>query len=300
MTATILFSFLSAALVLLAGRKDPARDPFLTGVSLALMAVVPLMAAAMPKLRVLPVHTASVAEAGFTLASLLLGVWFAGFLVMLARLAAHAVALRTWRGKSVFVARIGKAEVRELRGIKGPVAAGVFHPVVLVPDSWGSWSAGNRKLALDHEMAHHRRRDPLWRLLAEISCAVNWFNPLAWWMARRFTIQCEFACDAEVVRHGGAPTDYASLLCDLAEDARPGGWAVSMAGRSTLEVRVRRLMEVRGNPGMTGVTSLVALTMALAALLALLGVKPAVKATVSPNEIRTRWAADPFPGESGF
>lgn len=299
MIATLLFSLLASALVRFAGRKDPARDPFLTGASLVLMAVVPLMAATLPKLRVLPIHSASAADVGFSLMPVLSGICLAGFLVMLARLVGNAALLSGWFGKSTLVARIGKIELRELPGIKSPVAAGVFRPVVFVPDSWASWSAENRKLALDHEMAHHRRHDPLWRLLAEISCCANWFNPLVWWMARRFAIQCEFACDGEVLRNGVAPADYAALLCDLAENDRPGGIALAMAGRSSLEARVRRLMTARSQPGMGGVTSLVVLTMAIAALLALLGAKPADRAAISPDEIRMRWAADPFPAESG-
>ena len=58
-------------------------------------------------------------------------------------------------------------------------------------------------------------------------------------------------------------------------------------------------MTARSQPGMGGVTSLVVLTMAIAALLALLGAKPADRVAISPDEIRMRWAADPFPAESG-
>lgn len=289
---------MAAALVRLAGRKDAARDPFLTAASLVLMTVFPLLAVVMPKIHVLPVGSVGAVEAGFSSQRVFLGIWVAGFAVMILRLIMNVTALAGWCGRSRLLERVMSIEIRELRGIKGPVAAGVFRRVVFVPESWNSWSQGNRRIALDHELAHHQRRDPLWRLFAEIACAVHWFNPLVWWMARRLVIQCEFACDARVLRNGVNPADYAALLCDLAEDHDPGGCAMAMAARPTLEPRVRRLFESRKSNGTAGVTLWVAVAMACASLLASVGSRSAAGAPIAQEEIRTRWSADPFPGES--
>lgn len=300
MIATLAFSLMAASLVLLAGRKDAARDPFLTGVLLVLLAVFPLLSGLSPKLHVLPAESVSPIEAGLSGQYFLPGIWLAGFVVLMLRLIGNLIALAGWRRRSSLLDRVKNIEIRELRGIKGPVAAGVIRRVVFVPEAWNSWSAGNRKIALDHELAHHQRRDPMWRLLAEIACVVHWFNPLVWWMAHRLAIQCEFACDAAVLRNGVKPADYATLLCDLAEDAGPGGCAMAMAARPTLEIRVRRLMESRKNHGMAGVSLLVVLAIVCASLFASIGSKSVAGGSVSPEEIRTRWSADPFPGESGL
>jgi bla regulator protein BlaR1 len=176
------------------------------------------------------------------------------------------------------------------------VAAGVFHPVIYVPDAWNHWSDRAREIVLDHETAHHRRRDPLWRWVAEIACAVNWCNPLVWWMVRRLTIQCEYACDTSVLRNGVAAGDYAALLCDLAEASSFRGPALAMAERNSLECRVRRLVDARKPQGVAGVGLMIAVAVVSASAFALIGFKSVVAPQISPGEVRTRWSADPFPG----
>ena len=299
MIATLIFSVMAAALVHLAGRKDVARDPLLTGVSLVLLGLFPLLCCMMPKLHVLSVDSVRYEGPGFSASSVIFGIWAVGFVLMLLRVMAGLVALEGWRAKSRRIGSEGNIEVRMLHGIKGPVAAGVFRQVVFVPESWSSWTNENQRIAMLHEMAHHHRRDPLWRLLAGIACAVHWFNPLVWWMARRLAIQCEFACDEAVIDRGARPMDYATLLCDFAEESNPRGCAVAMAGKSTLEVRVRRLMQNRDRRGMAGVSLLVCTMVTGALLLASLGTRQLAPAAVSPEEVRLRWSADPFPGEAG-
>ena len=53
-----------------------------------------------------------------------------------------------------------------------------------------------------HELAHLRRRDPLWQLVAHCGLALHWFNPLAWFAVRRLRIEQERACDDFVLRAG--------------------------------------------------------------------------------------------------
>jgi beta-lactamase regulating signal transducer with metallopeptidase domain len=295
----LIFCAMAAALVHLAGRKDVARAPLLTGVSLVLIALFPLLAGMMPKLHVLPVDSVRYEGSGFSGAKVIFGIWVVGFALMMLRLFAGIIALERWRSMSQTSGCTGDIEIRMLHGIKGPVAAGIFRKVVFVPESWTLWSAENQRIALHHETAHHRRRDPLWRFLAGIACAVHWFNPLVWWMARRLAIQCELACDAAVIDRGAKPSEYAKLLCDFAEETHHQGCAVAMAAKSTLEVRVRRMMQAHDRRGMAGVSMLVAIMVALAALLASLGSRPFVNETVSPEEVRLRWSADPFPGGNG-
>lgn len=292
----MLFSGVAAVLVYLAGRKDAARDPRLTGVVLALLVVFPVMALALPKFAVLPPTVGVAVESGFPWRAVVIGVWAAGFGVVAIRLALAAGRLTRWRKASRLIDRAGRIEIRELCGLKGPVAAGVFQPVIYVPDTWNHWSDRVKTIVLDHETAHHRRRDPLWRWVAEIACAVNWCNPLVWWMVRRLTIQCEYACDTSVLRNGVAAGDYAALLCDLAEASSFRGPALAMAERSSLEYRVRRLVNARKPQGVAGVGLMIAVAVVSASAFALIGFKSVVAPRVSPGEVRTRWSADPFPG----
>lgn len=59
-------------------------------------------------------------------------------------------------------------------------------------------------------------------------------------MARRFMLQCEFACDAIVLEKGIDAKNYANVLCDFAEERSTSRLALSIAETSSLEARVRR------------------------------------------------------------
>ena len=303
MHAILLFSGIAVAAVWLAGRRDAARDPRLTTFCLAMLAVFPVLAAWLPKLPLLP---AAVVGGGHGAAGMgwmrLAGwLWLTGFAVSFGRLLVAVRGIAGWRARSEAVARVGPVEIRKLAGLRGPVAAGVWRTIVFVPTSWNEWSVSARRMALDHELTHHWRNDPLRRWVAELACAVNWFNPLVPWIARRLAMQCEFACDAAVLRGGVDARAYARLLCDCAEERIPCGPLLAMAGGGALESRVRRLMDAARPVRPWVVACFIALTLAAAATLAMLGpaARPSTKPpeVFSPQEINTRWAADPFPGE---
>lgn len=305
MLAMLIFSGIAAAAVWLAGRRDAARDPRLTTLCLALLAVFPLLGACLPKLPLLPAATATATgntdATGFAWLTLLWVLWAAGFAVATARLLLAQRGVAHWRARSVPVAAVDGVAIRLLAGLRGPVAAGVWRRVVFVPEAWHTWPASVRQMVLDHELTHHRRRDPLWRWVAGLACAVNWFNPAVAWMARRLAAQCEFACDAAVLRRGVAASAYARLLCDCAEPRVPRGPLLAMADCSALESRVRRLVKPSRPLHRWVVACFIALTLSAAATLALLGPAKTPDLTpkegFTPQEVETRWSANPFPGE---
>ena len=303
MIAMLTFSAIASATVWLAGRRDAARDPRLTTLCLALVVVFPLLGAWLPKLPLLPAATVtgSSEAAGFAWVKLLWGLWALGFAVAASRLLLAQRGIARWRAGSACVAAVGGVEIRMLAGLRGPVAAGVWRRVVFVPDAWHSWSANARQMVLDHELTHHRRNDPLWRWVAELACAVNWFNPAVTWMARRLALQCEFACDAAVLRGGVPASDYARLLCGCAAPRGPRGPLLAMADCTALESRVRRLVAPGRSVSAWVVACFIVLTLAAAATLALLGRAQAPGLTpnevFTPQEVEMRWSANPFPGE---
>jgi beta-lactamase regulating signal transducer with metallopeptidase domain len=291
MIATLAFSLIAAGLVLLAGRKDAARDPRLTLILLILMALLPAMAAFVPKVAVLPASDVPAFAWGKWFAA----IWTAGAVLFLARLAMAAAGLARWRSRSVRVDGIGGVEILEVEGLGGPVAAGVIRKAVFVPRGWADWSATDRDIVLRHELSHHCRRDPLWRLCAEIARAAMWWHPLAHWMANRFHLQCEYACDEAVVRKGTDAKTYASLLCGIAEKQSHAPLALAMANPSTLQRRVARMLRPSPRFGALAFTALATLGAATACAFSLVGAKvPAF----SETEIQLRLTADPFPGEN--
>jgi len=68
-------------------------------------------------------------------------------------------------------------------------------------------------LILAHEVAHARRGDGWWCLLARVLAALFWFHPLAWWALAALRHDQELACDAAVLReHGERRRSYANAM----------------------------------------------------------------------------------------
>ncbi len=298
MIAMLTFSAAAAALVWFAGRTDAARDPRLTTTALALLAIFPLLLLAMPKLEILPPRPAGGATAvtGLDWSALALAGWCLVSLFGLARLALAAREIHRWRRRSELLERREDIEIRRLAGLHGPVAAGVFRRVVFVPESWSAWSETERAIILEHELAHHRRRDPLRRWIAELACAVHAWNPLVLWMTRRLCEQCEVACDVAVINKGTPPRDYARLLCSVAERQPHRLPVLAMADAAGLESRVRRLMQPRRPAGLLPIVAMILATAGIAAALSMSSRAPAEE-RIPPEEVELRWSAEAFPAD---
>lgn len=129
-----------------------------------------------------------------------------------------------------------------------PCAAGVRRPTVLVPVNAHDWTDERRMLVLLHEMAHIHRHDCLTQWLAEIACALCWFNPLAWWAAVGMRKEREQACDDRVLATGAPASTYAAHLLDIARyitRPQPLPGLVAMASSARLEHRLRTLLAAR-------------------------------------------------------
>ncbi len=289
--ASLCFSALAVVIVVLAGRRHALGSDRLSSLSLLILLTLPLLLL-LPGWNVLPSGSGPTSDRPLSLAVWLLPL---GTGIGLARLCMASIRLRRWTRGSRLIGRCrgsnGRViEVREFRELSGPCAAGVFRPMILVPAGWMRLPRSHREMVLAHETAHHDRRDPLWRLLGAIVCTLHWFNPAAWWLARRHAFQSEIACDAAVLSTGAAPGGYAHLLCDLAQ-VRQTPLVAAMAG-STLGKRVEHLQR----PGRR--LSPLSLCLLLASLLAG-GVACGLSRTHDPlpfPEVQLRLSADPFPG----
>jgi TonB family protein len=138
-------------------------------------------------------------------------------------------------------------DLRRGRGTDVPLSYGLLRPVILLPAESTEWSAGRRRIVLLHELIHVKRLDALFSLIAQLSCALYWFHPLAWLGLARFRKEQEQSCDDAVVTAGTKQSVYAEHLVDLARAvsaARPiFPAALSMADRCNLEQRVHALLD---------------------------------------------------------
>jgi len=164
----------------------PAQEPLLV----VLQAAGTAKTAAMPALpAAAPGH-----------AALGLALWLGG--------AALVIAVQAWRQW-----RLGRLNLQLPAG-SSPALVGLLRPCVALPIDFESrFSAAERQLILAHEEVHRSRGDNAWNLLACLLTALHWWNPLAWWAARRMQADQELACDAAVLsRHPAGRLVYTQAL----------------------------------------------------------------------------------------
>ncbi len=141
--------------------------------------------------------------------------------------------------------------VRQGNAVTVPMVWGLFHPVILLPADAEEWSHEQQRAVLLHESAHIQRQDWLMQTLAQITCAVYWFNPLVWFAARRLRTEVERACDDHVLNAGYQSTDYAQHLLDIVRNIKAGRSisraAVAMARPSKIEGRLRAILAKNQN-----------------------------------------------------
>ncbi|HZJ00605.1 MAG TPA: M56 family metallopeptidase, partial [Gemmatimonadaceae bacterium] len=153
-----------------------------------------------------------------------------------------------------------------------PVTWGVVYPAVLLPPDSIEWPEERRRFVLVHEMAHVKRFDALTQLIAQLTIAIFWFDPLIWLAAHRMRVEREHACDDYVIRDGTKPSLYAGELLEMVqsiglprhERAAPAFAALAMARRSEFEGRMLSILDARQDRRTLGRKTAAAATVALA------------------------------------
>lgn len=149
-----------------------------------------------------PVHSALP-----SMTTALLFIWIAG---VIAFLGLHLVSYAGFvngavkQGHALGDPEAGDFEIIETPAVTGPAAAGLIVRRIFVPRGFtDSFGPDERRLALKHEMLHHRRGD-LWASAAAlIVLSLHWFNPIAYAAHRAFRRDLEAACDAELLAGAG-------------------------------------------------------------------------------------------------
>lgn len=312
--ASLLLSLLAVLAGWLAARRDPAGSPFLTLGSLLLLLSLPAFML-LPKVTVEvtadPAQVSAVAGTSLPIFGIL---WLSGFLLCGFKMSRDYLALRKWFSSSRPLEDPAVTKLlddcRQQLGIQTPVPirvcasqgspciAGLFHPVIYLPESSRFWSEQTLRMVLLHELGHLARRDLWTALAARLSCLVHWFNPFVWWLRRHLLAQCEYACDARVISAGADPAHYVNALCDVAENGQEPQTALAMAGSAPLRQRVERLVAQPPHRRHLLVGVAFVLTASTAVALSVLRFSPAppTKPGYTPEEIELRLNANPFPG----
>jgi beta-lactamase regulating signal transducer with metallopeptidase domain/multidrug resistance efflux pump len=193
--------------------------------------------------------------------------WMAGVIVLLMRLVAAQWFLGRAESRCTVVgdgplAETKQAMLRQLNIRRSvqllldsqrtiPMAWGVFRPRVLLPAEAVDWDETRLRSVLLHEMAHIKRGDAVVRWLAQLSCALHWFNPLVWFAAWRLHVESERACDDLVLTNGVRASDYAKHLLHVATNLSSArmtqACGLAMACPSRLEGRLLAVLNQRAN-----------------------------------------------------
>ncbi len=225
-------------------------------------------------------------------------IWLAGMLAVAARLVVGLVAVAWMSRKTELVinapwlpfarelaAEIGiSPNLNFMRSSRTtmPMAWGIFRPSVLMPADADNWPLERLRIVLLHELAHVKRRDCLTHALAQIACAVYWFNPLFWIAVRHARTERERACDDLVLATGTPGTDYADQLLEIARVMRAGrfpalitGATLAMAHRSQLEGRLIAILDPKTpRTGLSGLRTAMATALAACVIVPVAAVQP--------------------------
>lgn len=145
--------------------------------------------------------------------TILLSMWGFGIL-----LAASLLYLRQRRFESSLGELSGvqgmEGVLRTDRPDVGPALVGLRDPKIILPADFNTvFTADERRLILSHEQVHKQRGDARANGLSAAIFCLGWFNPLIHIACRRFRLDQELSCDAEVMRlHPGQCRTYGEAM----------------------------------------------------------------------------------------
>lgn len=146
-----------------------------------------------------------------------------------------------------------QADIRRLPGLDSPMTMGTISPVVFLPEG------DVDPMAVRHELTHLYRGDLVGRRKLFWVCAIYWFDPLVWYMARVAGRDMEAACDAQVTA-GMSPAEkraYGELLLSAAGGGRAAPLSTRFGGgKARMKARLAQLFR----PGKSGKVMVAAVT----------------------------------------
>ena len=179
-------------------------------------------------------------------------VWLAGVAVMLVCALVSYMKLK----RSVATAVPSKDGVMVCDEIASPFLLGLIRPTVYVPADLPEATLQN---VVEHETAHFKRGDHVWKPLGYLLLAAHWFNPLCWLAYLLLCRDIEAACDEKVIRRkdkaGLAAYSQALLDCSF---PRTGFSACPLAfGEVGVKQRIRSVLGYKKPAGWVLLTAAV-------------------------------------------
>lgn len=229
------------------------------------------------------------AAQGFALLDQLPAIWLTGVGCMALYMALSLLRMR-WRLRAA--PRI-QDNVYRCTDWSTPFVLGVLAPRIYVPETV---SEQDFPQVLAHERCHIRRWDHVWKPLAFLLLAVNWFNPVLWAAYVLLGRDMERACD-EMVLKNATPIQraaYSRALVACAAQPKMAAVCPLAFGEVAVKERVKNVLNYK-KPALWAVILLV---VAAAIIGACLLTKPAAEKTGIPEAEKLYALRTPYVGNN--
>lgn len=187
-----------------------------------------------------PEMAGPVAAQGFALLDQLPAIWLTGVGCMALYMALSLLRMR-WRLRAA--PRI-QDNVYRCTDWSTPFVLGVLAPRIYVPETV---SEQDFPQVLAHERCHIRRWDHVWKPLAFLLLAVNWFNPVLWAAYVLLGRDMERACDEMVLKNADAAqrAAYSRALVACATQPKMAAVCPLAFGEVAVKERVKNVLNYK-------------------------------------------------------
>lgn len=151
-------------------------------------------------------------------------------------------------------------------GLGTPVSVGLLHGKIVLPDT--RWTEDRLKDVLCHELVHIRSKDNLIKMFLLAVVILNFYNPLVYYLWRRWNITAELYCDDRVCTGKCVQeiNEYANMVVDFAAGKYSGKLPYMGLRRNVSEKQLKeRIRNMKKTKRTYGVLSKVLGTMLIVA-----------------------------------
>lgn len=169
--------------------------------------------------------------------------WIAGFVGMLCYMIVSYVKISVKVKNAVLIDR----QFYTGECIKSPFLFGVIRPRIFIPYSASDKDINN---IISHELAHLKRKDNVFKIIAFILLSVHWFNPLIWVAYMMYNRDTELACDEKVIKSMNKiqRVDYAQTLLNYCKNTAVTSFCTLSLGKGNMKKRILDVLNYRKAP----------------------------------------------------
>lgn len=128
--------------------------------------------------------------------------------------------------------------------ISTPFILGVIKPKIYLPSNlWGD----ELRYITNHEKAHLRRCDHLWKPLGFLLLSIHWFNPVMWLAYILLCRDIELACDEKVLKDMGADSKkhYSETLLSFSTERKLVSACPLAFGEVGVKQRIKNILNYK-------------------------------------------------------